>query len=104
MKVITSRKDFEEVLNTTVRKTNSLIESSNDPHIFQNILGQLSFVKNILVDQKREPTFEEIESTSIGAIAVKNFKETMPDYADLLMAISEIFCYYEEFSFLNDLK
>ena len=49
--------------------------------------------------KQRSPTFEESELLLLGAIAVKNFEDTMPEYARKL---SELDYYFDQFSALPD--
>jgi hypothetical protein len=95
---------FEKLLYETIRETELLKKDYQDYTIFNNIHQQLLFVKSILIDERRKPDFLEIESTSIGAIALKNLDEEMPEYSKKLKEISYIFCEYEQFDFFKDLK
>lgn len=96
--------ELADLIEQTIAETKQYIEKFPEIKVYANILDQLLFIKQILIVEKRKPTFMEINSTYVGSIAIKNFEDN-PQYSAKLQRISYLFCEYKDISFLkNSLK
>jgi len=93
--------DFSNLLNSAIEETNGYIKQFPEMMIYKNLLQQLQFVKKVIIEESRKPTFYETNSTYIGAIAIKNF-ENNPIYSEKLKIISYVFDEYKEIDFLKN--
>jgi hypothetical protein len=78
MALIQSKQEYREILDKTITQTEEYVAMSPTMGLYQVILKQLTYIKDIVVEKGRIPTQEEKEMISIGPIAVRNFD----DYGD----------------------
>jgi hypothetical protein len=86
-KAINSKKEYIEALNDALNQTLVLKNEFQEISVYRSIFNQLVFIKAIIVDRNQIPNEEEIESLTLGSIAVKNFDYNDDPYAKLLIEI-----------------
>jgi hypothetical protein len=96
--MIETRQQYFEVLTDAIHQTENYISRYPELSIYTNILTQLLFIQNIVMNEKRVPQKDEVNRVSLGSIAVKNFDYENDPYADLLMDC------YSKFLRFKDLK
>ena len=79
-------------MDSTIKETERYQERFPEMAVYGALREQLAFIKKILIDEKRIPTMSEIDSTSVGMIAIKNFDDDMPAYSEKLKEINYLFC------------
>ena len=94
--IINNKMEFENILEQVIAETTQLIESNQEIEVYDSILQQLLFIKQVRLEEKRHPTEEECDSIMIGNIAVKNFETDMPDYSRKLVELDYYFEFYDE--------
>lgn len=94
--VISTKKDFSEVLEDTIEQTSALCADFPEIKIYNSVLAQLQFIKKVIILEKRKPTEEECDSIMIGNMAVKNFEDEMPEYSRKLVELDYYFEFYDE--------
>ena len=84
---IVTKKEFIVLLEEVTQETKDLMVRFPEMMMYGAILKQLEAVYQVTVVENRNPTFAEYESTSLGAMALKNFEEG-DTYAGKLKSIS----------------
>lgn len=93
--LINSRKDFDTILLEAFRRTRKIADADPLWELPKRIRAQIDFLANA-VKGGRVPTAEEKSQIELGPIAVRNFEEGDPHYADLLKELDYAFSRWEE--------
>jgi c-di-AMP phosphodiesterase-like protein len=98
----TFEREKEEYLTKlfgAITETEDLVKRFPQLYIYDSILNQLLYIKNILVDQGRIPAPDELERITLGAIAIKNFDDysgVQDPYGQMLIRIYGGICLYAD--------
>ncbi len=95
--------EFESLMDSTIEETEQYQERFPGIAVYGALREQLDFIKKILIDEKRAPTMSEINSTSVGMIAIKNFNDDMPAYSEMLKEVNYVFYEYSKIPYLKEI-
>jgi hypothetical protein len=88
--LIQSKAKWQDVLQDALDRTHQLEQADPSGSLPKLIRRQLEFMKTTIA-AGRAPTPEEAARIDVGPIAVKNFEDTDPPYAEWLMELDYAF-------------
>ena len=93
--LIQNDSQFRAILRKAIEVTDEMVRQHPSFQLALMIQPQLTFIAQFL-NGDRVPTPQERARVNIGVIAVRNFEDTDPEYADWLEALNYAFDHWEE--------
>ncbi len=88
MKLRESKKDYIEIIETTLLESHYLMKRFPEVPMYENIYNQIESLKKFIIENKVDLSKDYVfEHYSLGAIAVKNFDSENDIFAEKLMFI-----------------
>lgn len=92
--LIQSKSDWDVFLQKTLQQTVEFQKLDPSWSLLKQVRAQLEFMQEC-TEHGRAPTPDEVARVNLGPIAVKNFDDTHPEYANWLMELFGSFRHWE---------
>jgi hypothetical protein len=84
--LIQSKSSWHDYLQKALQQTEELQQLDRGWALLKQVRAQLEFMQSCTADG-RSPTAEEAKRIDVGPLAVRNFEDSQPDYANWLMGL-----------------